>query len=90
MEYNSADELVERAEEHERIVLTYNSVYTTVHQTIEGNVREANDVRWSRIVTDSGNSYALFGHGLRTRDVGDVTKNGRKIGEFVSATAVRS
>lgn len=88
MEWTDPSEFAREAEEHQRVELSYESVYSDSVQTVEGNVREAGEPRWNRVISDSGSDYTIYAKGLHMYEPGVLVKNGREIGEFVSAEPI--
>lgn len=88
MEWTDPSKFAHNVEEHQRVELSYNSVYSDDVQTVEGNVREAGEPRWNRVIADSGSEYTVYGKGLHMYDPGVLVKDSRKIGEFVSAKPI--
>lgn len=88
MDYPDAAAIIRKGDERERVRVTYNSVYSDQPQAFTGNLTETEDNRWIRVIDDDGSSYTLFGFGFKNYERGQMSKNGRLIGVFMSAESI--
>ena len=89
MAYTTAKEFITDAERQEVVELVYDSVYSTSNKHVEGRTRETGGNDWVRVITDSASTYTVVGYGYHAYTIGDVIKNGRRVGEFVSARSIK-
>jgi len=88
MDYPNPESIIRNCSEHERVRLTYNSVYSSYPQSVEGNLRETDGNKWIRLIDDDGCVYTVFGFGFENYTRGQISKDGRLIGEYMSAQSI--
>lgn len=82
--FGSAESFVNRGpKEGATVDLNYESVTTETTQEVTGTVLDGPYIsEFTRVETDDGEEYEVCGFGLEDREVGEVLKDGRRIGHY--------
>lgn len=88
-EYDSILDFIHDADEGEQVELRYWPSSGSNVQTVRGTVEDAGLREWTKVVTDTGETYTVY-NGGHFSDVDDYTvkRDGRKIGTFRNVEVV--
>lgn len=91
-EWDTAGSFNLAVENGDAVCLNYTASTSGTIQQVVGEVTDYGGMTEFTEVTEdeTGDVYLMCGTGLSDRELGEVKKNGRKVGEFDSAWEVRS
>lgn len=90
-EYDRAGAFNLHTENGDRVCLNYVASTSGTIQQVVGEITEYGDrTEFTQVTEDeTGDEYLMCGAGLSDRELGEIKRNGRKVGEFDSAWEVR-